>query len=123
MKLMNAILMNTSLVLDDQATDWHVRCVQLTEKTSALSAPTSALASSVELSAPTKFIAVANILCDLTIEADMDHIKLVKNNEVMARICHAKSLFFVIMDPPMPLSHARNKISIIVFIHLILNLI
>jgi hypothetical protein len=95
---------------NNQATDWHIQCVQLTEKASVLSAPTSELALSVDLSAPTKLIADANELCDLTIEADMDHIILVKINEVMARICHAKSLFSGTMDPPMSLSHARDKI-------------
>jgi hypothetical protein len=102
----------TPLVLDDQATDWHVRSVQLTEKTSVFSAPTSELASSVELSAPSKLIADVKALCDLTIESDLDHIKMVKTNEVLATILHARSLFSVMMDPPMSLSHADGPFKV-----------
>jgi hypothetical protein len=48
---------------------------------------------------------------DLRVKSDLDHIKLVNNYEVMARICHAKSLFYVITDPPLSLSCARDKIA------------
>jgi hypothetical protein len=101
----------TSLVLDDQATDWYIRCVQVTEKTSVLSAPTTELVSSVDLSTPPEIISDENESCDLIFGSDLNHIKLVSNNEVLARLCQANSLFSVLMDPPISLSHARNKIA------------
>jgi hypothetical protein len=50
-----------------------------------------------------------NETCDLIVEPNLDHIHLVKSNDVLA--VHANSLFSIMMDQPMSLSHARDKIA------------
>jgi hypothetical protein len=84
---------------------------QTYEIDASLSAPSADLISSIDMGTPTTIIVVENETSDLIIKSDLDHIKLVRNNDVLARICHANALFFVTMDPPMSLPHARNKIS------------
>jgi hypothetical protein len=76
-----------------------------------LSTPTVQVNSSISMSVQTEILAPDNAPCDLKVASSMDHIKLVMNNEVLAKISHANSLFSVVMDPPMFLSHARNKIA------------
>jgi hypothetical protein len=76
-----------------------------------LSAPLVEVNSFIDISAQTKILAIANELCDLIVECSLDHIKLLKNNEVLAKISQANSLFCVMMDPPISLSHARDKIA------------
>ena len=123
----------TPLILEDCATGLNVLCDQSTEidagmstivfdgclnsstdqiakKTTISSAPISAVNSSINMSAPTEIISDENASCDI-VESDLDHIKLVQNNEVLARIFHASSLFSIMMDPPISLSHAKNKIT------------
>jgi hypothetical protein len=105
--------------------DLNVPCVQTNEIDGGLSAPSAGFTSSIVMDAPIEVISDENGTSGCIFESDLDDIKLVKNNEVMARICHTKSLFSVMMDAPMTLSHARDKISEIpclrVFIILIFN--
>lgn len=76
-----------------------------------LSTPTVQVNSSIAMSAPTEIFANDNAPCDLKVDSNMDQIKLVMNNEVLAKISHANSLFSIMMDPPISLSHARDKIG------------
>jgi hypothetical protein len=57
------------------------------------------------MSAQNKILANDNASCDLIFDCSLDHIKLVKFNEVLAVISHANSLFSITMDPPISLSH------------------
>ena len=72
-----------------------------------LSYPIAGINSSIEL------FVDKNEPCDLILKYDLDHIKLIRNNEVLGRISHDNTLFSVTMDPPMSLSCALNKISAI----------
>jgi hypothetical protein len=100
---------NKALV--DSAIDLTKPCYQIYEIPTGLSAPSADLSSFVKRSALPAIMADEIEPCDLRVQSDLDHIKLVKKNEVMARICHATSLFSFIMDPPISLSRARDMLA------------
>jgi hypothetical protein len=91
--------------------DNHVLGTCVNDIPTMLSTPTIQVNSSISMSVQTEILAPDNAHCDLKDDYSMDHIKLVRNNEELAKISHANSLFSVVMDPPISLSHARNKID------------
>lgn len=68
-----------------------------------------------DLGVPIGLLVVENEPCNMKAQSNLDHIQLVRYDEVFIRITHVNSLFSVIMDPPMPSPHARNKIGEITF--------
>ena len=76
-----------------------------------MSAPIAEFNSSIDMSAPDEIIVAANKPCDLTHKYDLDHIKLIRHDEVLARISQDTFLWSIAMDPPMSFSHARTKIA------------
>jgi hypothetical protein len=122
----------TPPILQDCAINWNVSCHQTTEINAGLSAhvaknnvledcvnnlppilsaPLVEVNSIIDMNAQTEILASTNELCDLIVGSSLDHIKLVKNNEVLAKISQANSLFYITMDPPISLSHVRDKIA------------
>ena len=73
-----------------------------------MSAPIVEYDFTIDLGAPTELKAGP---CDLIVRYGLDHIQLIKHDEVLARISRANSLYSILMDAPMPLSHARNRIA------------
>jgi hypothetical protein len=49
--------------------------------------------------------------CDKATKPDLDHIKLLCHDVVLAKSLHHTSLWSIQIDPPMSLSHDRNKIA------------
>ena len=110
-------------VLDECVADLDSPCAEIismptvlsatiaeTNSYSAMSAPIAATDSSTDSNAPVE-INVENELCDMTTEYDLDHITLVRHDEVVDKIAHDTSLWSIMLDPPMFLSHAKNKIA------------
>jgi hypothetical protein len=97
-------------ILEVNTTDFNSLCDQIPEITVVLGASNIENIVSFDLSASIEFNA-ENETCDLIVEPVLDHLQLVKNNEVLAKIFHANSLFSVMIDPPISLSHARDKIA------------
>jgi hypothetical protein len=75
------------------------------------SAPNAEVTPAINMSAQTKILAADNDPCDLIVDSRLDHIKLVMSNEALAMSSHTNSLFSVLMDPPISLSNARDKID------------
>ena len=75
-----------------------------------LSATIAGFKSYTGISVPSK-IADENEACDMIVQPDWDRIKLVRHDDVLAEISHDNSLWSIAIDPPMSLSHARNKIA------------
>jgi hypothetical protein len=48
---------------------------------------------------------------DINNKSDLDHIKLLRHDDVLAKSLHDTSLWSIILDSPLSLSHARNKIA------------
>jgi hypothetical protein len=123
----------TPSILENNTIDLHVPCDPTTETNAILSAPIdenghgiedcvnaiptilsasiAEISSSIDMSAQTEITARKNEPCDFIVESNLGHTKLVTNNEELATFFHANSLFSIKMDPPMFLSHARNKIA------------
>jgi hypothetical protein len=60
------------------------QCVQTYEIDAGLSAPSADLISFVVMGTPTRIIVDENETRDLIIKSNLDHIKLVRNNDVLA---------------------------------------
>lgn len=101
----------TPPVLDDYLTPLSLPCEQTMKIFNVLRAPIVESDSLIDLSAPTKLKATEIEPCHLIIKSGLDHIQLVKHDEVIARLSHASSLYSILMDPSMCLSHARTKIA------------
>lgn len=101
----------TPPIFEDNIAELNLPCDQILDMPAVLNAPIAAFNSSVDMSAPAEIIVAANKSCHLTLNYALDHIKLIRNDEVLARISHDNTLFSVPMDPPLSLSHARTKIS------------
>jgi hypothetical protein len=102
--------LSTPYILEVNTTDFNSLCDQIPEITIVLGASNIENIVSFDLSESIEFNA-ENKTCDLIVEPVLDHIQLVKNNEVLAKIFHANSLFSVMIDPSISLSHARDKIA------------
>jgi hypothetical protein len=97
-------------VLEDRATDLNSLCDQTIETSTILSAPIAETNCYSNLSAPDD-LNVETEPCDFIVESDLDHIKLFIHDEEIARNFHNTSIWSILMDPPMCLSHDRDKIS------------
>ena len=95
----------TPVVLDNCVANFDKLCHIKTET------PIVKSNSLIDLGAPTELKATKIDPCDLIVQSGLDHIKLVKYDEVLAKISHANSLYSSFLDPLMPLSHATNKIA------------
>ena len=98
-------------VLEDIVTDLHIPCGQTIMIPTHLSAPIAEINSYVDISAPSEIIAAANAPRDLPITSDLDHIKLVRHDDAEAINSFQPSLWSIMLDPPMSLSHAMNRIA------------
>jgi hypothetical protein len=89
------IELNISCVVieNDLVTPHNFPCDQTNEIDAGSSAHIADFNCSIEISAPAEITANEIEPCDLLVESDLDHIKLVKNDEVLARICHGNCLF------------------------------
>ena len=99
-----------SPTLEDSVVALQISCDKIIEMLPTLSAPIAEVNSSIDMSAPNELIVAETGQCDLMIDYDLDHIKLVRNNEELAAISNDNSLFSIVLDSHMSLSHAENKI-------------
>jgi hypothetical protein len=107
-----------------------VPCNEIIEIPAIFSTPISEVNFSIDVSENNELITATIDPCNLTIKLDLDHIKLIRHDGDLAKISHDNSFWSILMDPPMPLLHARNKIAEItclgsfkVFILLLFNFI
>ena len=98
----------TPVVMDNSVATFDKLCDQTIETSIVLRAPTAKHDSLHDLCAPRKLKETEIEPRDLIFEPGLDHVQLIKHDDVPARIPGTNSLYSILMDPPMPLSHART---------------
>jgi hypothetical protein len=98
-------------ILEECATDFTVPCDQIADAPTTLSASIVEVDSPIDSRAPTDNIADRIKSCDMASKSNLDHILLVRHDDVLAKISHENSLWSIAITPPMSLSHARNKVA------------
>jgi hypothetical protein len=98
-------------VIEGVVADLTTSCDQTFDITTTLRAPITKISSFVDLNLHNTKITDENATYYLPPKSDLGHIHLVRHEEDLTRIFHGTSIWSIRMDPPMSLSHARNKIS------------
>ena len=101
----------TPSVVEDSVTDFTLPCDQPREIDDVLSAPLAEINSSFDLIVHNELSVDTNEPLNLLVPPNLDHIKLVRHDDVLAKIAHENSWWSIKLDPPMSLSHARDKIA------------
>jgi hypothetical protein len=96
---------------EECVTELDLPCDKIVELQTIMSAPIAEVNTSIDMSPTNELIAVDTEPCDLTIKSDLDRIVLVRNDEILAKISLDTTLWSITMDPAIPLSHTRHKIS------------
>ena len=101
----------TSLDVDKCVVDLVLSRDETIVTPTILSASIATVHSSIDLSAQTENIADENEPCDMPINSDLDHIKLIRHDEVLVQSFYDTCLWYITFDSPISLSHARAKIA------------
>ena len=114
--------MITPPILEDIVDDLNLPCDQIPAIRTVLSAPLAEINSSFDLNVHNKLRVDTNGPLDLLVPPDLDHIKLIRHDDVLADISHENSLWSIKLDPPISLSHARIKIAEITWLNSVYTL-
>ena len=88
----------TPPILEDYVDDLTLPCDQTTAITTILSSPIELIIDEKEP-------------CDSVTKSDLDQVQLISHEDVLSTILHANYLYSVVLNSPMPLSHAKNILN------------
>ena len=91
----------TPPIFENNISELNLPCDELVDIPAVLSAPITEINYSLDLDlgVPNELNIDTNVSVDLLVTPDLDHIKLVRHDKVLAKISHDASLWSIMMNP------------------------